>query len=284
LNKTQEDGRLVGQGTIDTLIRVSLAAADEIIAVYSDPVFARWLKDDSSPVTEADMRAEALIINALRDEYPEIPIVSEEMAAAGNLPPTGDRFFLVDPLDGTKEFLSRNGEFTVNIALIEFGAPIMGVVCAPARGELFVGEGSRALWGRVADGVAKDLVQITTRKAPRYLTAVGSRSHGSHETTAWLQRFNIGQFISVGSSLKLCLVAAGQADIYPRLGRTMEWDTAAGDAILRAAGGIVVTFDGHPLIYNKRHRSGADFANGHFVAYGDPNLLTSKKSESRSSP
>jgi 3'(2'),5'-bisphosphate nucleotidase len=263
---------------IDALIAASIAAGSEIMAVYADPEHACAVKADASPVTEADTRAEAVILAALAAAYPSIPVVAEEEAAAGRLPTTLGRFFLVDPLDGTREFINRNGEFTVNIALIEDGAPVLGVVYAPAIGDLFAGSESGALRGQVTGGVLGTLSPIATRAAPHHLVAVGSRSHGSDETARWLGRFDVERFVSSGSSLKFCLVAAGEADIYPRFGRTMEWDTAAGDAVLRAAGGIVADLDGRPVTYNKRDQGAdVDFANGHFVAYGDPSLLVRQK-------
>ena len=263
---------------IQVLVAASVAAGREIMAVYADPAHACAVKADSSPVTEADTRAEAVILRALREAFPTIPVVAEEEASEGRLPPTLDRFFLVDPLDGTREFINRNGEFTVNIALIENGVPVLGVVYAPAIGDIFTGSRSGARRGRVTGGVVGPLSPISTRPAPRHLVAVGSRSHGSDETARWLERFDVDRFVSSGSSLKFCLVAAGEADIYPRFGRTMEWDTAAGDAVLRAAGGIVTDPEGRPLRYNKRNQDAdVDFANGHFIAYGDPALLARQK-------
>ncbi|ODN66435.1 3'(2'),5'-bisphosphate nucleotidase CysQ [Methylobrevis pamukkalensis] len=196
-------------------------------------------------------------------------MVAEEEAAAGRVPATDDRFFLVDPLDGTKEFVSRNGEFTVNVALIDKGVPVAGVVYAPALGDLYVAAGGRAFQARVEDGAVGALSAISTRAAPAAITAIGSRSHGSGETEAYLGRYNVGAFRPAGSSLKFCLVACGEADLYPRFGRTMEWDTAAGDAVLRAAGGKVVTTDGSPLLYGKRNQpTDSDFANPYFIAAG----------------
>lgn len=259
---------------LDILIGLCLEAGREIMAIYADPAFGVAVKSDASPVTQADTRAEAAILRGLRKNFPDIPVVAEEEAAAGRVPECREKFFLVDPLDGTKEFVGRNGEFTVNIALIENGVPVAGVVYAPAAEKLFAGAGDRAFEFAVDGGRVGAREPIFARTAPERLVAVGSRSHGTEATNAWLDRFAVERFESSGSSLKFCLVAAGRADLYPRLGRTMEWDTAAGDAILRAAGGIVTDLDGVPLRYNKRDQAeDADFANGSFVAYGDPALV-----------
>lgn len=260
----------VCDGFAAVCVPLALAAGEEIMRVYSSASLGVTTKADSSPVTEADALAEAVILAGLRDAFPDIPVVAEEEAAAGRVPNTSGRFFLVDPLDGTKEFISRNGEFTVNIALVENGEPVAGIVYAPALGDIYQGTPEGASRSRVTDGVCAGWSDIRCRPAPPVLTAVGSRSHGTEETTRFLERYNVGSFVSSGSSLKFCLVAAGEADIYPRLGRTMEWDTAAGDAVLRAAGGLVTDLDGRALTYNKRNQAhDTDFANGSFVAYGD---------------
>lgn len=220
-------------------------------------------KADKSPVTAADEEAEELILRRLAVIEPSIPVVAEESAAAGKFPDvTGGIFFLVDPLDGTKEFLNHNGEFTVNIALVEHGVPTAGVVYAPAINRLF--------WG--ADGTAfeqdsKGVRQITTRSAPASgMTAIASRSHRDTETGDFLARHRIEKIVSAGSSLKFCVLASGEADIYPRHGRTMEWDTAAGDAVLRAAGGRVTALDGKTLL--SYGNTAANYANPPFIAWG----------------
>jgi 3'(2'),5'-bisphosphate nucleotidase len=186
------------------------------------------------------------------------------------------RFFLVDPLDGTKEFISRNGEFTVNVALIEDGAPVLGVVLAPARGVAFAGSPAGA-WRGSLDAAFERVAGWTpmrARRADKNLVAVASRSHSNDATEHFLARASAGDRRSVGSSLKFCIVAEAEADFYPRLGPTMEWDTAAGDAVLRAAGGAVVTLDGAPLRYGKIGVAGMrDFENPHFLAAGDAGLL-----------
>jgi 3'(2'), 5'-bisphosphate nucleotidase len=257
-------------------VELALAAGREIMDVYASGPLTAAVKSDASPVTVADTRAEAVILRGLREAYPEIAVVAEEQVAAGLVPPAARRFFLVDPLDGTKEFLNRNGEFTVNIALVDDGVPRVGVVYAPALGEIFVGNRDGAFRARIAGRMCEGWSRITARRVTGPVVAVGSRSHGTGAAADWLRRHRIEHFHPRGSSLKFCLVAAGEADIYPRFGRTMEWDTAAGDAILRAAGGMVAGLDGRPLIYNKRGRDQEpDFANADFVACGDPDLVKS---------
>jgi len=245
---------------LEALLPVVRHAGAAIMQIYATDFAVRG-KDDASPVTEADERAEALILPELARLTPAIPVVSEEEAAAGRIPAVGECFWLVDPLDGTKEFINRNGEFTVNIALIEDGEPVLGVVFAPALDRLFAG--ATGVGAFVEDKGTRR--PITTRIPPAAgLTVVASRSHGDADAlAAFLAGRKIASQTNAGSSLKLCLVAAGEADVYPRLGRTMEWDIAAGDAVLRAAGGIVRTLDGAMLRYGK-----ADFANPHFAAWG----------------
>lgn len=222
-------------------------------------------KGDESPVTQADQKAEAVILAGLAKIAPDIPVVAEEAVSAGNIPDVSDRFFLVDPLDGTKEFISRNGEFTVNIALIEHGRPVLGLVYAPAagaQGRLFTGAAGVGAWLEDGDGRR----EIRCRAVPAEgLTVVASRSHGDETALdAFLNGRKVASRTNAGSSLKLCLVAAGEADLYPRLGRTMEWDIAAGDAVLRAAGGrVTVVADGKDLQYGK-----PGFDNPHFAASG----------------
>lgn len=226
-------------------------------------------KADSSPVTIADQRAEAVLVAALKKCAPDIPIVAEEQASAGEIPDVGDGpFFLVDPLDGTKEFIRGGDSFTVNVALIENRNPVFGVVYAPASDRLFYGHGAGT--AHVIDGFAAggERRPMAVRKAdPNHLTIVASRSHLNAETEAYLAHYPEAETVSIGSSLKFCLVAAGEADLYPRLGPTMEWDTAAGHAVLLAAGGRVTSPDGSPFLYTK-----PDFRNGFFMAVGDPAL------------
>lgn len=255
------------------LILIALKAGARIMDVYQTE-FSVDAKSDASPVTEADGAAEEIILTELAKLSPDIPVVAEEAVSKGDVPETDKVFYLVDPLDGTREFISRNGEFTVNIALIEEGVPVTGVVYAPALGELFWGaKGKGAFRAAVKEGVIGSQELIRVRSAPSAVTAIGSRSHGSAETEEWLKQYVVNDFVAAGSSLKFCRVAEGSADLYPRHGRTMEWDTAAGDAILRAAGGLVTTLDGEPLTYGKRGRtSDTDFANPYFIAYGDTGL------------
>ena len=247
---------------LDDLVPLIRAAGEQVMAVYATD-FDVERKGDASPVTQADQQAETLILAGLARLAPEIPVVAEEAAAAGHVPEVGARFWLVDPLDGTKEFISRNGEFTVNIALVEDGAPVLGLVLAPALGRLFGGARGLGAWVDDAQGRRP----IATRSPPPSgLTVVASRSHGDEGALdAFLAGRSVAARTNAGSSLKLCLVAAGEADVYPRLGRTMEWDIAAGDAVLRAAGGRTQTLDGAPLRYGK-----PGFDNPHFAAWGRP--------------
>jgi 3'(2'), 5'-bisphosphate nucleotidase len=235
-------------------------AGKVIMEIYATD-FDVTKKGDDSPVTAADQRAEHVILAGLKRATPDIPIVAEEEVAAGRVPQVGTRFWLVDPLDGTKEFISRNGEFTVNIALVQAGRPVLGLVYAPAIGRLFGGAEGHGAWVEDAQGRRP----IATRAVPAAgLTVVASRSHGDEAALeAYLAGRTVASRTNAGSSLKLCLVAAGEADVYPRLGRTMEWDIAAGDAILRAAGGIVRTVAGPVLAYGK-----PGFDNPHFAAWG----------------
>ncbi|WP_343313392.1 3'(2'),5'-bisphosphate nucleotidase CysQ [Brucella sp. BE17] len=228
-------------------------------------------KHDLSPVTEADHAAEAILLAAIAIAFPDVPVVAEEEVAAGRMPTTlGRRFLLVDPLDGTREFLQRNGDFTVNIGLIEDGAPVAGLVYAPARNQLFVGAGHFAEEVTTnADHQVEKRCAIRARVAGETRIAVCSRSHDTPETESFLHDNQISDHVSVGSSLKFCLIARGDADIYPRFSPTMEWDTAAGDAVLRASGGMTTCLDGHPLNYGQGSGEGVGgFANPHFVAYG----------------
>jgi 3'(2'), 5'-bisphosphate nucleotidase len=254
--------RLREPAFLETVAVIARRAGDVVLDVYRTDFAVRG-KADASPVTEADDRAEALIVPALRALAPEVPVVAEEAVAAGRIPATGDWFWLVDPLDGTKEFVSRNGEFTVNIALVHDGAPVLGVVLAPALGRLFGGVAGQGAW--VDDAAGRRAIRC--RAVPgEGLTVVASRSHGDAAALeAFLAGRRVAALATAGSSLKLCLLAAGEADLYPRLGRTMEWDIAAGHAVLAAAGGAVCTLDGAPLRYGK-----PGFENPHFVAAGAP--------------
>ncbi len=246
---------------LDSLHTLAIRAGRTILDIY-ETEFAVETKSDQSPVTEADRRAENMIANALRSEIGTVfPIVGEEAFSQGRCPDLdGGPFWLLDPLDGTKEFIRRNGEFTVNIALIDAGRPVLGVVHAPVLGQTFLGSPH----GAFADYDGRGPEPIHCRTAPADgLCALVSRSHKSPETEAFLAKLPIAEEKSAGSSLKFCLIAQGVADIYPRLGRTMEWDTAAGHAVLNAAGGSVRDLDGHELRYGK-----PGFENPHFVVRG----------------
>lgn len=248
---------------------IAWRAGEIVLAHYERGVEARR-KDDRSPVTAADEEAEAFILAELKRLAPELPVIAEEEVAAGRTPEIGSHFFLVDPLDGTKEFLNRNGEFTVNIAEIADGVPLRGTVYAPAKERLFLGEnGSGAFEIATLPHTAPDFARarrIEARLAPKDgLVAVASRSHRDSKTEEYLAHYPVKEFVTAGSSLKFCLVAAGEADIYPRHGRTMEWDTAAGHAVLAAAGGSVARLDGTPFLYGK---AADGFANPFFVARG----------------
>jgi 3'(2'), 5'-bisphosphate nucleotidase len=242
------------------MIELAIKAGREIMRIY-DAGFDAQFKSDHSPVTAADTAAENIILAGLD---PAIPVIAEERAAQGLIPAVGDDFYLVDPLDGTREFISRNGEFTVNIALIEQGVPVSGVVYAPALGRVF--------WGARGEGALAGMVEVSgitwrpihVRSCPeRRAVVVASRSHRDQRTDEFLKNLRDAEVISIGSSLKFCLVASGEADLYPRFGRTMEWDTAAGHAVLLAAGGKVLDEHGAPLIYGKRERG---FDNPAFIA------------------
>ncbi len=260
-----------------------LANADEIAVFLADAAVAAgpavmdvyehggdvWSKGDGSPVTVADQRAEAIVCAKLAHAVPPTPVIAEESTSSGKPAAVADRFLLVDPLDGTKEFVARNGEFTINVALIEKGRPIAGAVYAPALGRLWFG-GEHAFVCEATLGgsfPSRDAWRpIKARRAPKALAVLASRSHGDSQTEAFLGRLPVGERQTKGSSLKFCAIAEGLADVYPRFGPTMEWDTAAGDAVLRAAGGVVLDPSGTPLAYGK---TADHLRNGAFVAWGD---------------
>ena len=266
----------IGDRRLQNMIDAALAGARVVMKVYKTD-FSVSHKVDDSPVSEADIGSERAIAKLLAETMAGIPIVAEEEAAAGELPKVGKTFLLVDPLDGTKEFISRNGEFTVNIALIEDGVPRAGVVIAPALLLAYAGSAAGAFKGAISgelDGI-DDWSPIHVRPAIEHPVAVASRSHMNPATATALSQAACGEHRSIGSSLKFCLLAEGTADFYPRLGPTMEWDTAAGDAVLRSAGGSVVTLDGEPLRYGKVGvEKMRPFENPHFLAAGDAALLT----------
>ena len=250
---------------VPVMRRLALEAGARIMEVYDGPDFEVKAKADKSPVTEADEAADALISTGLVAAFPGVPLITEEQAASHNI--RARTFLIVDPLDGTKEFIQRRGDFTVNIAYVEDGVPLRGVVYAPAQGRLFYTlPGGEA----VEEAGALDLGNVgplhpiaVSRPDNAALRVVASKSHRDAATDDYIAKYAVADMKSAGSSLKFCLVATGEADIYPRLGRTMEWDTAAGDAVLRGAGGQVVRLDDHsPLVYGK---DGWD--NPYFIAF-----------------
>lgn len=244
---------------------LALQAGDRIMQIYTADDFEVKAKSDDSPVTEADEAADALISAGIRSAFPDMVLVTEEQAASHAQ--SASSFIIVDPLDGTKEFIKRRGDFTVNIALVQDGVPIRGVVYAPAKGRLFYTEAD----GRSVEETGPfdtdkkgSVTPISVSKPDNSaLLVVASKSHRDAATDAYIGKYSVEDMKSAGSSLKFCLVATGEADLYPRLGRTMEWDTAAGDAVLRGAGGHVIRFDDHtPFTYGK-----PGYENPFFIAH-----------------
>ncbi len=250
---------------IPVIRKLALEAGDKIMEIYNADDFDVKVKSDDSPVTEADEAADALISAGLRAAFPDMMLVTEEQADSHSA--SGDTFLIVDPLDGTKEFIHRRGDFTVNIALVEGGVPTRGVVYAPAKGRMFftqAGGQSVEETGDLDKHTIGDVKPIHVADSDNAaLMVVASKSHRDQATDDYINKYGVKDMTSAGSSLKFCLVATGEADLYPRLGRTMEWDTAAGDAVLRGAGGRVVRFDDHtPLAYGKD-----GFDNPFFIAH-----------------
>jgi 3'(2'), 5'-bisphosphate nucleotidase len=255
---------------LDALEKLALAAGPVVMDAFVGGC-AVERKGDDSPVTIADRESERIILEGLRRILPQTPIVAEEAAAAGDFPADpGREFLLVDPLDGTREFIEGRPEFTVNIALVRDGTPALGVVYAPASGVLYSGRPGHAQKAQVADDFTIAARQhISARARPVIPVVVASRSHRSAETDAYIATLPQAEIVSIGSSLKFGLLAAGQADLYPRFGPTMQWDTAAGDAVLRAAGGSTTTQDGAPLRYGPRRDAMLGiFMNPPFIAQG----------------
>jgi 3'(2'), 5'-bisphosphate nucleotidase len=247
------------QTLLDDLAVAAREAGEAILTIVRQG-FDVEAKGDSSPVTEADRAAELIILAALARAAPGVPVIAEEEVAAGRIPAHGDTYFLVDPLDGTKEFIRGGDDYTVNIGLIEAGVPRLGVVFAPATGRLHGGIVGAGAW--LDEGSGR--LSITTRERGDKTAAVASKSHLTQATVDYLEAaVGACDYVSVGSSLKFCMVAEGQADIYPRLSPTSEWDTAAGHAVLLAAGGRVDGLDGGSLAYGKKA-----FLNRGFVATG----------------
>ncbi|MEO0750865.1 MAG: 3'(2'),5'-bisphosphate nucleotidase CysQ [Pseudomonadota bacterium] len=245
--------------------RLAIAAGDKIMEIYNSDTFDVKVKSDESPVTEADEAADAIIAAGLRAAFPDVALVTEEQAASHA--ETANTFLIVDPLDGTKEFINRRGDFTVNIAYVEEGTPVLGVVYAPAKGRMFytlAGGGAVEEMGAFDPDQPGETQPIAVSDPDNAaLMVVASKSHRDQATDDYIGKYGVKDMKSAGSSLKFCLIATGEADLYPRVGRTMEWDTAAGHAVLMGAGGQVVRFDDHtPLTYGK-----AGFANPFFIAY-----------------
>jgi 3'(2'),5'-bisphosphate nucleotidase len=269
------DESLDDEALAEVFALLALKAGAEIMRVFETDPHKR-VKSDASPVCDADLFGEEIILDGLSRLAP-LPVVAEELCASGKIPEIdGGDFILVDALDGTKEFLAHRDTFTVNIALIRAGAPAAGVVYAPARRQLYLA-GRQARLCSAAPGEklppASDWRVLRARPMPQQdVTAVVSRSHREAETDLFLKALPARKVVSTGSSLKFCLIAAGEADVYPRFGRTMEWDIAAGDAVLRRAGGIVADVFGAPVAYGKAAQK---FANGPFIAWGDPKAAES---------
>ena len=249
----------------EVMRRLSIAAGAKIMEIYEADDFDVKVKSDDSPVTAADEAADALISEGLREAFPDVMLVTEEQSATHDT--SGDTFLIVDPLDGTKEFIHRRGDFTVNIALVDGGVPTRGVVYAPAKGRMFYTEADGQSVEETGDLALDQVGQvqpISVAEADNAaLMVVASKSHRDQATDDYINKYTVKDMKSAGSSLKFCLVATGEADLYPRLGRTMEWDTAAGHAVLAGAGGAVVRFDDlTPLTYGKD-----DYANPFFIAH-----------------
>lgn len=279
--------------TLNLICAIAADAGEAIMNIYGEDDFAVEYKADESPLTAADKAAHEIIVAGLQQHFPDIPVLSEEGA---DIPyeerKTWQRFWLVDPLDGTKEFIKRNGEFTVNIALIEDNRPVLGVVYVPAQEKMYsgiVGEGAWLGESKVQGTRYKDqglnlepetwnLEPIFVRHSEHEnaLTVVMSRSHPSPELEEYLRDINVAEALPVGSSLKLCVVAEGKADLYPRLGPTMEWDTAAGHAVVLAAGGTVSTPEGEELLYNKEN-----LLNPYFIVQGTRGKITQSRQDAK---
>jgi 3'(2'), 5'-bisphosphate nucleotidase len=261
---------------LQQLAEIALAAGAAILPFYHDANRSCNTKIDGSPITQADLTAEAIIVHALSALAPNIPIIAEEAVARGDIPTIGQKFFLVDPLDGTREFISGSGEFTVNIAYIDNQRAMLGVIYAPALGVIYTGNvETGAFMASVRDGKISTWQAIKIMPANlKNLRVVASKSHLDAATQSFITNFEVSEFTSAGSSLKFCTLAEGKADFYPRFSRTMEWDTAAGQAILVAAGGRVTTGEGNDLLYGKcEQQNDVDFANPSFIASAGFNPL-----------
>jgi 3'(2'), 5'-bisphosphate nucleotidase len=255
---------LLGLG--EAMVPVAMRAAAAIMTVY-ESAFTVERKLDDSPLTRADIESQGIILEGLATITPGVPVLAEESAQA----PWAERrdwreLWVVDPLDGTREFVKRNGQFAINIALVVEHEPVLGLIAVPAQGLIYVGAAGSGAHRQLADGTRKR-IEVSPPAMP--LRVVGSRSHRSPELAAYLARLPHHQLLGVGSALKFCLLAEGNADLYPRFGSTSEWDTAAGQALLEAAGGHVTRMDGHRLRYNCRE----SIINGDFVAFTRPSVL-----------
>jgi 3'(2'), 5'-bisphosphate nucleotidase len=249
---------------VEPVVAIAAKASDAILEIYNSDDFGVECKDDNSPLTLADKASHNSIVAALAKLTPDIPILSEESkAVAWEERSRWSEYWLIDPLDGTKEFIKRNGEFTVNIALIQGNQAVMGVVYVPVQERCFYGHKEGGAFELAADGSVNSILATAHAQSP--IRVVGSRSHRGELLDAYLANLGDHEMVPMGSSLKLCLVALGEADVYPRLGLTSEWDTAAAQAVVECAGGKVVQTDGSPLLYNAKE----DILNPFFIVYGD---------------
>jgi 3'(2'), 5'-bisphosphate nucleotidase len=254
------------EACLDEVCAIAREAADAILAIYAQD-FEVIQKADCSPVTTADLAAQAVIAHRLQDIAPAIPVISEEaLAAPWAERRTWRRYWLVDPLDGTREFIKRNGEFTVNIALIENHRSVLGVVLAPVSGDLYAAVHGQGAWRQKTPGSPRETIR--TRAADGLLRVTGSRSHTGIRPATLLDRLGEHETFALGSSLKFCVIARGDADVYLRLGATSEWDTAAAQCVLEEAGGAVLDLAGRPFRYNTRD----SLINPEFIACGDPSV------------
>ena len=248
---------------MEALLELARKAGEAILKIYNTD-FEVTDKSDNSPLTAADLASHKLIVSTLRELTPDIPVLSEESSKIPYETRRGwRRYWLIDPLDGTKEFIKRNGEFTVNIALIEDQQPVLGVIYAPVIDRLYYGMKETGAWLRDGNGDAVRIQVQSKRRSPAQVA--GSRSHAGDSLIRYLENLGAHELLSMGSSLKFCLVAEGKADLYPRLGPTSEWDTGAAQAIVEAAGGQVTTLDMQPLKYNTKD----SLLNPHFFVFGD---------------
>lgn len=263
LNQTVKDMNANALPPVTPIVELARQAASAILEVYESE-FAVQRKDDKSPLTAADMASHQVILEGLRRLHPDLPALSEESAAIGfGERGAWQRYWLIDPLDGTKEFIKRNGEFTVNIALIDRGEPVLGVVCVPVSGRVYYGVRGQGAWRQDA-GKEPEPIRVRAHHG-RPIQVAGSRSHAGDSLRRYLDNLGEHEIVSMGSSLKLCLVAEGRADLYPRLGPTSEWDTAAAQAVVEAAGGRVTNTAMEPLRYNTKE----SLLNPYFFVFGD---------------